>query len=347
MSEIDTTSAGDNRRRAIPAWLLAVALHLAIAALGMLLVRWPQAPQKIDEPARFAEIVLVERAGSATRYYDDSRSYDFVRPAASQTASASTAGSLADALPLNEPPPLVAGIELPSLPSPTRAVAGSGESIVAAPQPGGKRARPLILPGQDDEAIRAADPGIGQEQVQTGPTAQLSLFGSASAEGRSFVFVIDRSASMGGGGLGAIGAAAKELAARLDALSADQTFQVVAYNQSIARFSESGLVPADAENQKSLTRFVAEIAAYGQTEHSRGLLAALRYKPEVVFLLTDGGDPVLDNLQLRTIREQAAGRTRIHVLHFGRGPAPEGDHFLKRLGAENRGSYAYIDMNSR
>jgi hypothetical protein len=94
-------------------------------------------------------------------------------------------------------------------------------------------------------------------------------------------------------------------------------------------------------------RFVADLAAYGQTEHSRGLWAALRTKPEVIFLLTDGGDPVLDPGQLRLIRDEAAGRTSIHCLHFGRGPRSESKNFLARLAAENRGSYVYIDMNTR
>ena len=96
-----------------------------------------------------------------------------------------------------------------------------------------------------------------------------------------------------------------------------------------------------------LIRFVADTAAYGQTEHLRGLLAALKLKPEVIFLLTDGGEPLLDNSQLRAIREQAAGRTSIHCVQFGRGPAPEGGSFLERLAAENGGSYVYIDMNRR
>ena len=133
----------------------------------------------------------------------------------------------------------------------------------------------------------------------------MSLFGSGSAVGRSFVFVIDRSQSMGGEGLGAIGAAAKELAVQLEQLTAQQRFQVVAYNQSVAMISERELLPADDQNKDKLIRFVADTAAYGQTEHMRGLLVALKLKPEVIFLLTDGGDPVLDNSQLRAIREQS------------------------------------------
>jgi hypothetical protein len=80
-----------------------------------------------------------------------------------------------------------------------------GEGLVVAPELGGPRGRPRI-PGSslDEAAILAEDALIPREKIPTGPTAQLSLFGSANAEGRSFVFVIDRSNSMGGEGLGAI-----------------------------------------------------------------------------------------------------------------------------------------------
>jgi len=74
-------------------------------------------------------------------------------------------------------------------------------------------------------------------------------------------------------------------------------------------------------------------------------MTALRLKPEVIFLFTDGGDPVLDPGQLRLIRETAAGRTSIHCLHFGRGPQHTADNSLSRLAAQNHGSYVYIDVN--
>jgi Ca-activated chloride channel family protein len=76
-------------------------------------------------------------------------------------------------------------------------------------------------------------------------------------------------------------------------------------------------------------------------------LAALRLRPEVIFLLTDGGDPVMKLDDLRVVREASRGRTSIHCLHFGRGKPEAGENFMQRLAAENRGSYAYIDMNAR
>jgi hypothetical protein len=316
---------------------------LLVFVAGALWVHGTRPEQQTSESDRPAGIVLVQRAAGETRYFnDDAEPLAAAGSAAVGGKSADGAAALASALPTNEPPPLLPGVSLPSLPG----AVVSGEGLVASPQPGSGRGKPIILPGLDDAAIRAADAGIPQAQPPTGPTAKLSLFGSGAAEGRSFVFLIDRSASMGGEGLGAIAAAAKEFALQLDALTAQQQFQVLVYNQAVAAFAEGGLVPADEPNKKSLIRFVADTAAYGQTEHARGLLAALRLKPEVIFLLTDGGDPLLDPGQLRTIRESAAGRTAIHCVQFGRGAAPP-EHFLRKLAAENGGSYVYIDMNRR
>jgi hypothetical protein len=323
-----------------PAWLFSCAAHLVLFICGSLIVRGSMRTEIPDDAARAGEIVLARRDVNETRYFDASGDrHEVLRPVTEGGGVASALG-----IAVSDPPPVLPGIKLPEL-------AGSvpiGEGIITAPQIG-SGGGPVRLPGSAaaEAAILAEDALVPREKIPTGPTAQLSLFGSQSATGRSFVFVIDRSNSMGGDGLGAIQAAAKELAARIDQLSAEQTFQVVAYNESVAYLTGRELIPASNENKRKLVNFIANLAAFGQTEHSRGLLSALRMKPEVVFLLTDGGDPPLDPGQLRTIREAAAGRTEIHCVHFGRGPSSERGKFLMRLAGENRGSYVYIDMNLR
>jgi hypothetical protein len=221
------------------------------------------------------------------------------------------------------------------------------------PQPTKKT--PAIAPNQtrrfflppdprDEAAILAEDAQIPREQQPTGPVVEVSLFGSPPAKGRSFVFVIDRSNSMGSAGLGAISAAADELSSHLSNLTPENTFQVVAYNEATAYFSGRQLVPATDETKRRLVKYIAEITAGGQTEHTRGLLAALRLRPEVIFLLTDGGDPKMSRGDLNFVQELAGSRTKINCLHFGRGPKPEEPSFLAKLASDNRGSYAYIDV---
>src|SRR5262245_7230954 len=327
----------------LPAWLMSVAIHLLLAIAGSLLIRGT-AIQLQNEPTRTAEIVLARRTGDRTEYFADEATsirHSPLKPIGSEGAAGAVAGGGATT---SDQPPLIPGISLPDV----GGILPVGDGLVAAPQLGVPRGQPrLPINPLDEAAILAEDALIPREKTPTGPTAQLSLFGSSNAEGRSFVFVIDHSNSMGGEGLGAIQAAAKELAVHINQLTDQQTFQVVAYNQAVAYFTDRELIPATAENKRKLVTFIANLAAYGQTEHSRGLLAALRLKPEIIFLLTDGGDPPLDASQLRTIREQAAPRTAIHCLHFGRGPRSDSKNFVARLAAENRGSYVYINMNGR
>jgi hypothetical protein len=334
------TNAAPARMLGIPAWLISLAVHLSVLIAGALVVGRQLPVAGIDEADRPVAVVLAQRTAERTDYFAEDDAAGQRVPAAAAMNSSSAGGG--GGLPASEQPPLVPGISLPQLP-------GSlppGEGLVGVAAPGGPGKRASILPGLGDAEILAADAAIPREVLPSGPTAQLSLFGS-SAEGRSFVFVIDRSQSMGGGGLGAIQAAAEELKAHLGRLTDQQTFQVVAYNQSALNFTESGLIPASEQNKQRLVKFVEDIAAYGQTEHTRGLLAALRLKPEVIFLLTDGGDPVMKLDDLRVVREASRGRTSIHCLHFGRGKADGGENFMQRLAAENRGSYAYVDMNAR
>ena len=325
--------------RSVPA-ILSVAAHLTAVILGCLLARGTAPTREAAEPIRTAEIVLARRTTKRTDFFTDEQTLiESTRPTTvfKPIAIANNLHSADDDQP---PPPLV---ELPDQPG----TVGAADGLVPAAEIGRVGGRQILFPGLGDDKIIAAGSSIPREVEPMGPKAKLSLFGSADAEGRSFAFAIDRSQSMGGNGLGAISAAAKELTAQLDRLSAEQTFQVVAYNQSAVYFTRRELISADDTNKKALVRFIADLAAYGPTEHERGLLAALRLKPEVIFLLTDGGDPKLNDGQLRLIREKAAGRTSIHCLHFGRGALDEPDHFLRRLAAENRGSYVYIDMATR
>jgi Ca-activated chloride channel family protein len=322
----------------LPAWLISLAVHLAVLISGALLIAVQRPVIGSAQTERRVSVVLAPRTAEPTNYFavDDNR--DSVM---SQQLAAETAGSRGIAV-TTDPPPLLPGIALPQLPG----AVPPGEGIVGVAAPGLPGKRASLLPGQGDAEAIAADQAIPREAEPTGPTATLSLFGSSAAEGRSFVFVIDRSASMGGSGLGAIHAAAVELQKQLTSLDGEQMFQVVAYNQSAVYFME-GLAPATEPNKQRLVKFLEDLAAYGQTEHTRGLLAAARLKPEVIFLLTDGGDPVMTLAQLHTVRDATRGRASIHCLHFGRGQPVQGESFLKRLAAENRGSYTYIDMNAR
>ena len=155
------------------------------------------------------------------------------------TAAATTSGDanyLSDELPAEPPSPLVVVQSPPpgargiALPDPNKLVIApdSVSSVSRSRAVGGRAKLPFSL--VDEASILADDASQHRPGRPTGPKATIHIFDSPPVAGHSFVFVIDRSASMGAGGLGAIGAAAKELAAQLKSLSADQKVQVVAYN---------------------------------------------------------------------------------------------------------------------
>jgi hypothetical protein len=327
------------RQRHIPAWLLSLAFHLAILLAGALLVRGTLPPVERYESARPGAIVLAHMSSLAPPQY-----FSEVDDRRSRAADDSGPEPIAAEMPAAASPP---GSEF-SLPQAAGAVA-DGELLVVRPavNPGRGKGRFGGMSAEDVAAILAEDAARAKPAAPTGPTAKMSLFGSADAEGRSFVFLIDRSQSMGHRGLGAIAAAAKELAASIGRLSPEQKFQVIAYNQKAESLGGRELLAATPENKRRLIEFVETTVAVGATEHELGLFAALRYKPDVIFLLTDAGDPGLGAGQLRAIREAAAGRTAIHCLHFGAGPLAGEKNFLERLADDNGGSYVYIDMRDK
>jgi hypothetical protein len=342
MSDCNPDVESSSRWPRPSAWLLSACLVpvaiLLAAAVALALLRRPSQRATANSEQDRVEVVLAEPADNEPEYFSD------------ELTSVATADALlgGDLLAEDSRPPGASGIALPD--STDWAGAGEQSQFISGSKYEAKGAGRPKLPFSlvDREAILADDASrYRPEPLLRGPKAKLSLFGAPPAEGHSFVFVIDRSASMGGQGLGAIEAAAKELAAQINSVTAEQKFQVVAYNQSAVYFTGRELIAASRENKKRIVEHVGGIAAFGQTEHERGLLAALRLKPEVIFLLTDGGDPHLKPGQLAFLRDLAAeSQTSIHCLHFGREASADGpaEHFLRRLAAENRGSYAYINL---
>jgi hypothetical protein len=175
----------------------------------------------------------------------------------------------------------------------------------------------------------------------------VSVFGSAPAEGRSFVFAIDRSKSTGGKGQNALSAARSELARAVMPLSDRHRFQIIAYNHTCVYYKTARLIAATEENKAGIPAFIDGLVDFGGTEHEMALRAALAMEPEAIFLLTDGGDPHLNEIQLKNIQKLAQGRTSIHCIQFGFGTPEEGADFLRQLAEQNRGGYTYVEMSKR
>ncbi len=179
-----------------------------------------------------------------------------------------------------------------------------------------------------------------------GSPTSLSVFGSGQMKGRSFVFVLDRSNSMGEQGLGVLQRAADQLQDAVNKLETDHRFQIIAYHHKTEVVQKRALLRATETNKKKVREFVGKLAAFGGTEHESALISALSFKPDAIVLLTDGGYPPLNESQLAMIKRIARNsRTQIHCVMFGTGPLQDDDNFMAKLAIQNQGSFKYINVD--
>jgi hypothetical protein len=330
-------------RPVLPAWAMSLAFHAAAFLVLSLLLKTIVPAAGIDEePERNAGIVLARRDAARERVYFEEQHEAQER--GSQSPARASDAAAADSLPAAEAaPPLEPSLALPTAEGPFAADARALADVALA-----SRGRPGFADREGEEAIIAADLAAQRGRGgPTGPPTQISLFGSAPAAGHSFVFVIDRSQSMGDAGLGVLRAAEGELTSALAALRANHKFQIIAYNKTPMPFHARGMATADEANKERAIAYVRDLAALGGTGHFAALLAATRLEPDVVFLLTDGGDPRLTNPEIDEIVRRCSRRTRITCLQFDFGPSPDDSAALRVLAERTAGSYQYIDMAAR
>ncbi len=345
----DTMTADSATRASVPAWLMSLVLHFVLLILLALGVRATDSLSVEESPRRIG-IVLAQRDDERPfAYLDESHDPPQETPqidqeslqAAGSDSSQSTEAGLAG--PLAPSSLLIEGIQLPGAATPV----GAQDELLSHNLDIRARGRQPILPGLDDEAILAEEAALKAARRALGPTTAVSLFDSASAEGRSFVFAIDRSKSMGGHGLNALSAAGAELSRALSHLSPKHRFQIIAYHHNCVYYRTPRLTPATDEAKSGVSDFIDHLAAFGGTDHEMALRASLGMEPDVIFLLTDGGDPHLNDIQLANIRKLAEGMTTIHCIQFGFGQSSDETSFMTRVARQNGGGFTYVNMSGR
>ena len=198
---------------------------------------------------------------------------------------------------------------------------------------------------EEDLKLIARDRANIGRNAPKGDPVETRIFGSAPLTGRRFIFVIDRSRSMGDSGLGVLDKARVELEAALKVLKPEHSFQIVAYHQSSVTMGQREMLAATPENKSLVPNFIQGLAAFGATRHENGLTTALTFRPDIVVLITDGGLPTLNNGQIETMLTMAGSKTQIHCLQFGSGGNQENDNFMMRLARQTSGSYRYINVD--
>lgn len=210
-------------------------------------------------------------------------------------------------------------------------------------------------PSRHQPNDRAIDRGVSnsvtspQGNATSGETTQPGAGGATgpsifqvSGQGKSVVYAIDRSLSMGI--RRTLPAAKRELLASLKQLPETVRFQVILYNQQAEPLRLEGrtdLVAATSKNKQQVAELVEAIRAAGPTDHLAALRRALLLQPEVVFFITDAAD--LNRQQIQAVTQQNHGRSAIHAIELSQlpGDASE-DGPLAQLARANRGTYRRV-----
>jgi hypothetical protein len=145
-------------------------------------------------------------------------------------------------------------------------------------------------------------------------------------------------------------AAKAELVKSLEDLNPGNKFHIIFYNHESwvfdpgGRSSHRGLITLTDDSRKRAIGFIASVYGDGQTRHVPPLEMAIRMKPDVIYLLTDGeekDDPSPE--ELARLRKLNKGRSRINVIQFVF--APGVDSALEDLAKENGGRHIYMNIS--
>lgn len=332
----------ESRRKLVPAWLLSIGVHVVLLISISFLAVGTGGSSLTEETVRPVGIILARPSSDLEHEYFDETSEDAM-DRDTQADSSDDARSSQPSVQATLPESLVLSeFALPK----TSDLPLMGVTSVDTPSLTVRNSRPK-LPGIDESAIIADEQARMRAASARGPTTKIGVFGSKEATGGSFVFLIDRSQSMGGGGLGVLQDAENELVRVLKGLAPEHRFQVVVYHDKSVYLERRELLPATDANKALVPGFLGSKAAFGATEHERALMSALSLEPDVIFLLTDGGEPTLKDQQIHALAKLASPRTSIHCIQFGTGPLRDSNNFLARLATATGGEYGYVDVNQR
>ncbi|MEX0701136.1 MAG: hypothetical protein WD069_03495 [Planctomycetales bacterium] len=318
-------SAGGSARLAVPSWLVSLALHAGLLVLfASTLKSCGEGGTGFQKGEAFRTVgIVVKSDGHSTNdAATDTNQTDDAPPDPRATRDPAIDAA---AVPQASPAPLVLPESVPG-------------RILG---PGGLLDLPTAGAGDIRDPFRA---GPGTTGPAPGGASLVGVkFMGISDKATRVVYVLDRSSSMAGLRLQV---AKTELLASLATLQRNQQFQVIFYNTEplVMRLDDQqdALYLATDINRTKTRQYVNGIVADLGTNDLPAIRRALRFQPEVIFLLTDGEG--LGAADLNEIRQANRSGARIHCVKFGNGPELVGGGDLERLARQNEGTYIYRDI---
>jgi hypothetical protein len=166
------------------------------------------------------------------------------------------------------------------------------------------------------------------------------FFGRGSA-GEKVVFVVDSSQSMNhphpGPGKTRLGRVKMELINSIRAMSPNQKFFIVFFNDSPIPMPADRLIEANDGAKLLYLRWMIDVPADGYTDPAMALLMALRLNPDTIYFLTDG------DFRPTIVKELAVsnrgGKVKINTIGFSQ---DRGEKLLQTIAKQNGGTYTYV-----
>ncbi len=167
-------------------------------------------------------------------------------------------------------------------------------------------------------------PGVGKPTIAP-------LHGKLSREGYTVVYVLDHSGSMGRAGK--LNKARELLKASIRQLAPCVRFQIVAYDSDAEAFKlDSGIEPvlATSDNIARAENQLDQLIAEGSSRHVEGLRIGLRFRPNLLILLSDADD--LSAVDAGLVKQwNARQQTVIHAVILGSPSSAGGVTALKTV----------------
>ncbi len=124
------------------------------------------------------------------------------------------------------------------------------------------------------------------------PKAPTATFAGVEATpARRIVYLVDGSGSMAA----SINFVKSELNSSIQRLAEDQHFQIIVFRQpantnqpATVAFTRSDMVNASASNKSSVAPWLQEILPVGRSDLTIGLTEAMRFQPDIIFVLSRG-----------------------------------------------------------
>ena len=152
-------------------------------------------------------------------------------------------------------------------------------------------------------------------------------------DGKSFVYVVDRSTSMLGGNFERL---KEELISAINMLTREHTFHVIFYSDTHEPMP-GGMTKARDRAKEKAREWIESMFPVGGTYPAEALSEAIKEGPDAVFFMTDGQIPPDTPEAVRQANPKK--RVRVHTIGFGGGADAA---ILEVIAEENRGVFRHV-----